>query len=387
MASGRSRPPGGPRTRAFSRLGWGLLALILTLSCDPGEGSARVRGSAGSPVPGGVSTQVPAAPAGFARGMNLEPIGGYGGSLDPDRLADTYRELLALGVDHVALIPSFFQERLGTTELVWHGGRRRVEEVTRTAIRRAHEAGLRVLLKPHLWLADRSGGAWRGDILPSDEQWPAWRRAYRDAILSFARMAAEEQVAAISIGSELTDLALARPEFWRELAGDVRALYPGTVTYAANWDREFDRIVWWDAVDAIGVDAFWPLLERADETPSDSLLEARLARIAADLGAASRRAGRPVVLTEIGYKSAPGAAFRPWEWHAERGESADPELQRRIYSAIARQLNPVAEQGWLQGAYFWVWYTNPAGGGLANSDFTPRGKPAADVLAAWFTGR
>lgn len=362
----------------------GLLALFTPVACGYSPGAPGPdEGIGAQPAR---SRAVPRAPVGFARGMNLEPIGGFGPSLDLERLPDTFRELRSLGVDHVALIPSFFQQRLGDTELTWRGGRRRVADDTRSAIRLAHAHGLRVLLKPHLWLADRSDGAWRGDILPAPEDWDAWRRGYRDAVLTFAGMAAEERVDALAIGSELTELALARPGFWRELAGDVRERYPGTVTYAANWDREFERITWWDAVDAVGVDAFWPLAERADETPSEAALESRVSEVAAALAEVSRRNERPVILTEIGYRSARGAAYRPWEWTDDRRASPDPELQRRIYAAVARQLDPGAEAGWLRGAYFWLWYTNPAWGGINNSDFTPRGKPAAEVLAAWFRG-
>lgn len=327
-------------------------------------------------------------PAAFHRGMNIEPIGGPGGQIDLAALPASLDALVDLGVDHVALIPSFFQRRLGDTELFWKGSRERIAADTRNAIRMAHQRGLQVLLKPHLWLEDRSDGVWRGDIDPREEHWDRWRRTYRDAVLEYARLAAQEEVAALSIGSELTALALGRPGFWRQLATDVRVVFPGLMTYAANWNREFAEITWWDAVDVIGVDAFWPLAGSSDEVLTLRLCESRLAAIRAQLAAVASDTGRPVILTEIGYRSAAGAAYQPWEWY-ERAQRPDPELQSMIYTCIGRVFGGPASDGsgWLRGAYFWNWTTDPRWGGLRNSDFTPRGKPAAAVLAAWFSAR
>ena len=56
-------------------------------------------------------------PAAFHRGMNLQPIGDYGGLLDEDEIAGALDDLVELGVGHVAVIPSFFQRRLGDVEL------------------------------------------------------------------------------------------------------------------------------------------------------------------------------------------------------------------------------------------------------------------------------
>lgn len=345
-------------------------------------------------------------PAGFQRGMNLEPIGGFGAEIDLDLLPASLDALVELGVDHLAVIPSFFQRRLGDTDFVWRGGRDDVDATTRAAIRLARERGLRVLLKPHLWLESRDPetDTWRGNILPEDDAWPAWRRAYREAILSYARLAAEENVVAISIGSELTALALARPQFWRGLAADVREAFPGRVTYAANWDREVEAIEWWDAVDSVGVDAFWPLADAPEERLDLELCRERLDAVRERLAEFARDHDRPVLITEIGYRSARGAAWRPWEWPDDDRRPADPELQATLYRCIAEVLTPVATDRasstpppgataeaaahrWLVGAYVWNWHADLSRGGPANADFTPRGKPAEAILKSWFGAR
>ncbi len=354
---------------------------------------ACVAGDAPDPASSRFLAAVSPAPPGFQRGMNIEPVGGHGSSVDLTALPASLDALVDLGVDHVAVIPSFFQPRLGDVDFTWRGSRERVESDTRTAIRLAHARGLAVLLKPHLWLDDRSEGAWRGDIDPGPAIWPAWERGYRDVVLGFARLAAQERVAGFSLGSELTEVALRHPEFWRQLASDVGALFAGKLTYAANWDRELEQIEWWDAVDYIGVDAFWPLTEDRDEVLQSDACLARMARIRASLAVVAERYDRSVLLTEVGYKSASGAAYRPWEWHDS--QVADANVQATVYACLAESFGAVARDGmpifepdsWLAGAYFWIWYADLDWGGSANSDFTPRAKPAQEILRAWFQPR
>ncbi|NKB86765.1 MAG: hypothetical protein GKS06_00895 [Acidobacteria bacterium] len=351
-----------------------LLLLAVAAACDP----------ALSPVNPEPVQNARALPDDFHRGINLEPIGDYGGLLDEREIDGTLEELVALGVDHVAVIPSFFQRRLGETDFYWEPSREAVDDQTRRVVQQAHELDLAVLLKPHLWLAEKDDGAWRGDIAPTPDGWPEWSENYRRALLHYAALGEELGVAAISIGSELTGVALGHPEFWPALAEEMRKTYRGSLTYAANWDREFEAISWWGALDYAGVDAFWPLVDRIDETLTPAACVSRMTEIRGRLERVAARVGRPVLLTEIGYKSAMGAAFRPWEWHEER--AADPDIQALIYRCIrdAFGAEPAPHIG---GVYFWIWYTSPAWGGLRNSDFTPRGKPAEGVLAGWYGAR
>ena len=370
-----SLPPAGRRWRRR----W-LAPVVLVMACACSV-SDRPDAPTGGPEMAGMLL-----PGSFQRGMNIEPIGGYGAPIDLRALPASLDALIELGVDHVALIPSFFQPRLGATEFTWRGSREGVESDTRSAIRMAHQRGLAVLLKPHLWLDDRSAGAWRGDIDPDRSAWPLWERAYRDAVLGFARLGAQEQVAGFSMGSELTRVALGRPDFWRQLAGSIRQVFAGDLTYAANWNSEFEQIEWWDVVDTIGVDAFWSLTGDRDEALDGDQCGERLDRIRDVMATVAARYDRPVLLTEVGYKSASGAAYRPWEWHDD--QIADVTVQAAAYACLAESLSAVAgEGGWLVGAYFWIWYTDLAWGGPGNSDFTPRNKPAQEILRAWFQAR
>jgi hypothetical protein len=389
MSSSRPHRVGCRRGLVF------VLASFLAAACLPSDSADRT-----DPAPVDAAVQGYAAlPAGFQRGMNLEPIRGFGRTLDLERLPASLDALVQLGVDHVAIIPSFFQRELGDGELTWRGGRETVEAETAAAIRLAHDRGLGVLLKPHLWLENRSNGAWRGDIDPPPAVWPAWSEAYSDAVLGFAALAARESVAGLSIGSELSSLTRSQPEYWGELAREVRAIFPGFVTYAANWHQEFDELTFWQELDYVGVDAFWPLADGPDESLDAAGCARRMGAIRDSLQAVSERTGRPVLLTEIGYKSSTGGLWQPWEWS---GDEPDPEAQAQAWRCIAEVLGQAASAAatatgavddtaggatWLRGVYAWNWHANLRYGGPRNVDFTLRGKPAEGVLRAWFGSR
>jgi hypothetical protein len=51
---------------------------------------------------------------------------------------------------------------------------------------------------------------------------------------------------------------------WRAVLTDVRRRFHESLIYAANHSGEEMRLTWWDAVDFIGVDAYYPLISRSN---------------------------------------------------------------------------------------------------------------------------
>ncbi|MDX1567348.1 MAG: hypothetical protein R3223_06070, partial [Longimicrobiales bacterium] len=203
-------------------VGLGALAIGVTGSTGRSsdvEGGDRPQPLAGSPVSmeriaadriHGVSLEAPRRPT------------------PPERMA----EVAELGADWVAVIPYAFIRR-ETGEVVFdrdgqYWGER--SEGVRIQVEQARAHGMKVLLKPHVWL--RGGSGWAGDYLPlSDDEWRRWEEGYRVYVLGAARVAAELDVEMFCIGTELTRLVEERPGFFRELIRDVRAVYEGPVTY------------------------------------------------------------------------------------------------------------------------------------------------------------
>ncbi|MEM1408547.1 MAG: hypothetical protein AAGG59_17315, partial [Bacteroidota bacterium] len=99
----------------------------------------------------------------------------------------------------------------------------------------AHELGYKVMLKPHVWVI---GQGWAGDFEPTSEaHWKTWQDSYQEYILTFAEIAEAMDVALFCIGTEFRKTVVKRPEYWRRLIRQVKSIYKGKITYAANWDN------------------------------------------------------------------------------------------------------------------------------------------------------
>jgi hypothetical protein len=237
----------------------------------------------------------------------------------------------------------------------------------------ARRAGLCVLLLPTL--ADFVDGHWRGEVHMSDEaSWERWFTSYRAFLLHYADLAARMRAAGLSVGTELRE-TVPREAQWRETIALVRQRFDGWLTYAANWD-DYDRVPWWDALDFIGVQAYFELgePERLDQ------LVAAWEPIRVRMGEVSAATGRRVIFTEIGYKSHRGATAHPWKWEIE-GEQ-DLELQRLAYEAA---FSTFWRQPWFAGFYWWKWRPGARSDPAYDRDFTPQGKPAESVIRRYYS--
>jgi len=244
----------------------------------------------------------------------------------------------------------------------------------------AHSFGIRTLLKPHLWIAGWHDTVWTGEIkMKSQEAWTQWFESYRRFILHYARLAEKEKMEALAIGTELQGATLGHEKEWREIIRQVRAVYHGKLTYAANWDHEFEALPFWDALDVAGVQAYFPLSERSD--PSLEELIAGWRRHIATLERVAARAHRGIVFTEIGYKSSDQASVEPWLWRTE--DRINLEQQARCYESMFRA---VWSKAWFRGVYVWKWYPHfDTRLSVSDRNFTPQGKPAEKILERWYS--
>jgi hypothetical protein len=195
--------------------------------------------------------------------------------------------------------------------------------------------------------------------------------------MNIATIAAQENAEALAIGTEL-ERTTQRPE-WFELISAARARFPHTLLYIAHNAEEAELIPFWSRLDAVGVTLYPRLGADHDRAGRLAVMRAtaqRLDRIAA-------RTDRPIVVGEIGIRSAQGATDRPWESAEERPAVADPLIQAEV---LADWLG-VLRRPSVRGVLVWRWLTDPAAGGLADTDFTVQGKPAEGVLlCAWTVG-
>jgi len=296
--------------------------------------------------------------------------------------------LANLGATHLFVIPFGWQQSadhpgvtLRTRNDRWYS---EDDEGIRDLDRRADSLGMAVVVKPHIWV--------RGDLpsgidFGSKDDWVSWESDYRDLAMHYARLSAEINAPLFVIGTELAGPAVDRPAFWRQLVADIRSVYSGRLTYAANWWEEYEHVSFWDALDYVGVQAYFPLetvstdSTRAEPTDFHRSWETHLTQ----LEQLSSRLGRPILFTEIGYRSIGYAAVEPWRW-PERSESARPrpDLQADLYTAFFDQ---VWHHDWFSGAVVWKWRPGPVPDGRMSRDaldFTIRDKPAERIIADWY---
>ncbi|MFK7984466.1 MAG: hypothetical protein AB8I08_00415 [Sandaracinaceae bacterium] len=365
-------------------LRWLALGLALaSLSCSeppaPGPRAAPVPQSealASAVPPNRCAEGVASLPSPFLAGMSLAH--NYQGNGRRGYGSETSREtmdtLVTLGVRELSLTPFGFMRSTHASDVTLATDHPAGETDARmeAAIRDAHARGLAVFLKPHVWI---SGGAWRGEIEPA-LGWEAFFTSYSRFVLHYARMAARLEVERFAVGVEIPSAATSE---WRALIRAVRAVYSGQITYAANWDA-VDRVAFWSDVDFIGVQ-FYPSLAEArgaDEASMQRALEGQLDA----LGALSRRVERPVLLTEVGYKSIEDTELRPHQWPERHGAPVPSEAaQARAYR---RLFNAVAARPFVRGLYLWKWFTDPDTHEEGADGFSPRGKQAEAILRAAF---
>jgi hypothetical protein len=213
--------------------------------------------------------------------------------------------------------------------------------------------------------------------LQSDADWRTWFADYRAALVGIAEIAAQENADALVIGTELAKTTQ-RPE-WFDLITTVRGSFRRTLFYVAHNVDEAETIPFWAALDAIGVSLYPPLGADRDRVGRIKMMHA----VATRLDQLAARTGRQIIVGEVGLRSAEGATAKPWESAEERTAKADPMLQAEV---LADWLN-VLQRPSVRGVLVWRWFTDPAAGGPADTDFTVQGKPAEGVLlCAWTVG-
>ncbi len=284
-----------------------------------------------------------------------------------------------IGSNWIALLVTWYQTNC------WSGDIHRTEETPSDeslirAIRKAHGLGLKVMLKPHLDLLDKTDGSWRGEIgCVKEGEWDKWFKDYGEYILYYADMAQREKVEMICIGTELSATATTKGYLWEDLIKKVRKRYSGKLTYAAHWDR-YQDIRFWHLLDYAGINAYFPLTEKLAPT-YEELLEG-WGKWYPDVEAFQKSVGKPVIFLEIGCSSADGAAIRPWE-HVPRSE-VNNKLQEDYYKSL---IATFGDKEWFYGLYWWYWGTSIHMGGEFSRSFTPQNKPAEKVVIDWFAKR
>lgn len=286
----------------------------------------------------------------------------------------------SVGANWIAVIPyAFTRKDIPKLRYNEHGGKWWGESPAgvRESIRLAHAAGLKVMVKPQVWIP----GGWTGTLdFAQDSSWEAWEAGYERYILHFATLADSTGAEMFCIGTEFRAAIERRPQFWRQLIQKIKQVYTGKLTYSSNWD-DWDKVPFWHELDYIGLGGYFPLIDAAH--PGIAALQEAWKPIRDRLRDFSAAQKKPVLFTEWGYLSVDGCGWRNWE--LEQGIENRNINQQAQANCMEAMLSTFQPEAWWAGSFLWKWFPNMRGHeGYPERDYTPQGKLAEETLKRWY---
>ncbi len=287
--------------------------------------------------------------------------------------------VLEIHANYAAIMPFGFIKSLDHPEIIYNQERQWFGETMQGAqqyIKMLHKNKIHVMLKPQIWV-------WRGEFtgllkMASEEDWLQLEDSYRNFIMDFAEVAEEEHVELFCIGTELEKFIEMRPQYWRNLISDIRKIYKGKLTYAANWD-EYKRVPFWGALDYIGVDAYFPIASQKTPTVEEAKQGWEVWKN--EMKALSEKESKKILFTEYGYRSVDFAGKEPWLSNREMA-TINLKAQSNTLQALYAE---IWNEDWFAGGFLWKWFLehDRAGGG-EDTQFSPQNKPAEKIVRNYY---
>ncbi len=250
----------------------------------------------------------------------------------------------------------------------WKGER---AEGIRKTVQFAHEEGMKVMLKPHVWIKD---GSYTGRFDPgSEEDWVLLEESFRKYIRKLKNIAIEEEVELFCLGSEWGKFAKQRQGFWLDLIDDINHTYSGKVTYAANWD-DYRDFPFWNELDYIGIDSYFPLSDL--KNPSLGKLMKGWKTIMKELKPFAKEQNKKIFFPEFGFRSTEKSTIKPWDFDADAVFSE--EVQNNAYKTY---FESIWKQEWFAGGFIWEWFADhDSSGWKDNLGYSPQRKLAEETI-------
>jgi len=315
----------------------------------------------------------------FLKGFSYAHVGYdiYNGYLSTESY-NSLKELKKIGVNAISIMPFTSVNSPNEPEPLdfWQSAFAENDESLIFLKEAAEKLNFVVMLKPQIWL--RSG--WPGDIKMNNlGDWNKFFRDYYRWMRHYALLAEMYKIPILCIGNELSKATLGHENKWIKMAQHIRKLYDGKITYGANWNNEFEKLNFWKLFDYIGISEYFPLSKK--ENPSDAELRSGADSVINLISSVQKKFSKPVLFTEIGYKS----SMEPWQTALENNPQPDSTAinQARSYQAILK-----ASYGnkWLAGMFWWKW---PSYLGYADNPerdlYVPLNKPAESVIKKWYS--
>lgn len=289
--------------------------------------------------------------------------------------------LVNISANYAAIMPYGFirgndyPEIIYNTKRQWFG---ESKQGARQYIEQLHQRNISVMMKPHLWIRGEFTGQM---IMTSIENWSKLKKSYKTFIMEFAELAEDTNTDILCIGTELEQFIIHEPTYWQDLIEDIRKVYKGKLTYAANWD-EFTRTPFWNQLDFIGIDAYFPVSDSQTPTVEECLDGWRDYK--KEIREISKIHEKPILFTEFGYRSVDFSGKEPWK--SDRyGAPANLIAQNNTTEAL---FHTFWREKWFAGGFIWKWFHDyEKSGGKNNNQFTPQNKPVERIIKKYYINR
>lgn len=326
--------------------------------------------------------------AGIFQVQGFGALSEYNGQFSTASAAQSFQNIAALGSNSVALTVRIWTDSKTGSTVIADPAKTESDTSLLAGFQAAHAAGLSVVFKPGITGLDSTISS---SLQPADVD--AFFASYKAEIVHLATIAEQGGVATFAIGNEMSKLSgSAYVSQWTDLISAVRQVYHGEVTYSAATD-EASKVSFWSQLDTISVNTYPPLTSSTTPTVAD-LVHAWTEvpynpYYAAAFGYKSPvdflhsltlQYGKPILMTEVGYRSIDGTAINPGGGSSKA--PADAAEQADAYNAFL-QVWTSHGGSWLQGAEFWQWDLN---GNYSPTGYSVQGKPAQDIVSQYFHG-
>lgn len=314
-------------------------------------------------------------------------------SFDSPLAFESLANLARTGANYVAFVVTEYQDYKNSTTIYpiysdypknkYYTYKTETIPAITAIIKEAHRLGLKVMLKPHIDLSKepRYEVVWRGNIggFTQEEHWAQWFESYEAMIIKYAKLAEELKVEMFSVSCELISVN-SKETYWRNIIANIRKVYSGLLTSSANHSGEEVSKKWWDALDFIGVDAYYLSIKPSAYSSLFNQLDTRLQTIANTLESLSKKYQKDVIITEIGACSGKCVINN----RNTVPEVIDHFMQGYYYDKF---MSVFSKKPFIKGFFWWAWNSDPNTGGYSDHCITPQMKPAEFVLYQHYGGQ
>ena len=259
------------------------------------------------------------------------------------------------GARWVSIVVELYQPNLSIPSVQTNPGTPTPASVAE-GIKLAKQYGYHVFVEP--LLATGGPANWGGYVhYHSAQDLSTWFDSYWSTLRPY--VVAAHDADQLAIGTELQGLQDVAPQYWLSLLSNVHNLYSGPLVYDLNWTSLQHSLPTWlksPLLTYLGVSAYFPLVDTPRQVTQQEAVILWHDRVQHWLDLLAEETGKPVVITEIGYRNMIDAGYKPFAYTTTAPR--DDMQQALLYNAT---LTNVFNDQHIAGIFFWAWQIPPFG--------------------------